>query len=461
MTNDTAHWAQENFGSAKLGDPRRVARLVAMAQQAARSPAGRVTEVFESSAEREGAFRLLENAAVSSERVAESVFDATAERCSAQGRVYVALDGSSLTLTDRTRRRELGPVGKRWPSRGLHVMSALGVDERGATVGLLGQKWWTLPEKRPKRNASKCFGLKYLERTTRYWVDALEEVSQRLRERAPNTTGWYQLDRGADCWPVLSLAVERQLLITVRSSHDRRLLDERGRRAYLRKTLGKHPLLGHYELELPARPDRPARTARMALRACSVTLLARVGSKKWRPIPVNAILAEEEGHRSKGRLRWILLTTAPVSSFKYARAAVHGYSLRWRVEEFHRAWKRGLCRVEESQLQSRSALIKWATILGAVAARALRIARTLRTTPNIPADEEFSQYEIAATFALAKRRLDRRRRIRFKELVDMIADLGGFANKYSGGRPGPTVVGRGLQKVTVIALALKNLDEMR
>jgi hypothetical protein len=339
-------------------------------------------------------------------------------------------------------------------------MTALGVDEQGATVGLLSQKWWAQAEKRPGRKPGKCFGLRYLDRETRYWIDAIDDASQRLSEQAPHVRVWFQLDRGADCWPVLSLAVERNWLLTVRSCHDRRLEDVHGRRVYLRKTLEKQPILGHYELELPARPNRAARTARVALRACRVVVRARVSGKKWRLITLNAVLAEEVGRR-KDRLRWVLLTTAPVSSFGQARAVVQGYTIRWRVEEFHRAWKRGLCRVEDSQLQSRGALIKWATLLGAVAARALRLTHLLRTTPDIPADQEFTKYEIAAAFALAKRKLDRRRRYTFKEVTELIADLGGFANKYSGGRPGPTVLGRGLQKVTTIALALRNIDEMR
>jgi hypothetical protein len=419
--------------------------------------------VFESSADREGAFKFLENPQVSAERVAEASFDATARACDGQRGIYVAVDGSSLTLTDRAKRRELGKVGKRWPTRGLHVMSALGVDEQGATIGLLAQKWWAQAEKPTdtRKSRPKCFGDRYLERETRYWLDAIEDVSQRFSEHAPNARPWFQLDRGGDCWPVLTKAVEQQLLFTVRSNHDRRLQDERGRRVYLRQKLKKQPILGYYRVEVPARPGRDARSARMALRACEVVILARVASKKWRPIVINAVLAEEVDYRGKDRLCWTLLTTAPVASFEQAQAVVHGYVLRWRIEEFHRAWKRGLCRVEETQLQSRNAIVKWATILASVAARALRLAQLLRTTPDIPACDEFTDYEITAAFALAKRKLDRRRTLTLKDVVDIIADLGGFANKYSGGRPGPTVLARGLEKVRAAAQALKNLDEMR
>lgn len=457
MSNDTVDWAWETFGSAELGDARRVGRLVSVVAQVAQAPAGHVTQVFERSAEREGAFRLLENPSVRAEAVAEAAFDATARLCSPEKLVYVALDGSTLTLTDRARKRELGRVGTAAPSRGLHVMTALGVDGNGATVGLLAQQWWA----RTQAPNHKHWTKKLEERETRYWLEAIQDVQQRLADHAPGTRAWYQLDRAGDSWPVLTLAVGQQLLLTVRSCHDRRVFDENGCATHLRSVLRKQRILGHYDVNVPQRDDRPARVAHMSLRACTVTLRARLTSKRWLPIRINAVLAEEVGEGTHKKLRWILLTTAPVETYEQARAVVAGYSLRWRVEEFHRAWKKGLCNVEDTQLQSRGALVKWATILGTVAARAVRIAQLLRTTPEIPARQEFTDYEIAATFALARKKLDRRQALSFKQLVDMIADLGGFANKYSGGRPGPTVIGRGLAKVMIIAQALQNIDEMR
>jgi hypothetical protein len=340
-------------------------------------------------------------------------------------------------------------------------MTALGVDEHGAAVGLLDQKWWARTGKpKSKKDKRKTYGTKHRELETRYWLESLEDASERLERNAPGVAAWYQLDRGADCWPVLSLAVERQMLLTVRSAQDRRLIDQGGQRRYLRQTLKGQPILGQFELELPARSGRPARCATITLQACTVSVLARVGTHKWRAITMNAVLAQERG-RAKDPLCWVLLTTAPVDTFDRSRAVVDAYTLRWRVEEFHRAWKRGLCRVEESQLQTRSAIVKWATVLAAVATRALRVAKLLRTAPDTPASVEFTKYEIAATFALARRKHDARQPHTLKEVVDLIADLGGFANKYSGGLPGPTVLGRGLQKIQVIALALQNIEEMR
>src|SRR5688572_12923397 len=94
-------WANRCFGRAQLGDTRRTRRLVAMAESAATRPAGRVTEVFSRPAERQAAYDLLEHDTVDRQRVAECLFDATTRMATHVSRLLVAVDGSSLSLTDR------------------------------------------------------------------------------------------------------------------------------------------------------------------------------------------------------------------------------------------------------------------------------------------------------------------------------------------------------------------------
>ncbi len=96
-------WAIEEFGDARLGDTRRVARAVRMATRAAENPAGRISDVFVSAKERDAAYDFLESDHVPPAALIESLGRATARRCVGQEWVRVVLDGSSLTLTDRAR----------------------------------------------------------------------------------------------------------------------------------------------------------------------------------------------------------------------------------------------------------------------------------------------------------------------------------------------------------------------
>ncbi len=56
-----ARWAAHTFARARLGDPRRVRRLVSIAAAVARRPGGTVTATQPTVAAKEGAFRFLES----------------------------------------------------------------------------------------------------------------------------------------------------------------------------------------------------------------------------------------------------------------------------------------------------------------------------------------------------------------------------------------------------------------
>jgi hypothetical protein len=342
-------------------------------------------------------------------------------------------------------------------------MNALAVDVEGTPLGLLGQQWWVRdkPATRRSRKAKKSDVARYREKETAHWVDELTQVDEQFKQHPSGVRPWFQLDRGADCWPVLSLAIERDLLLTVRSTHNRCLRNKKKESAtYLWTKVQGTQVLGCYTLAVPARPGRPARSALIEVRACEVTLKLRVAGKKYRYVTMNAVLAREKSDAA-GRIEWKLLTTHPVTSFEQARAVIDGYACRWRIEEFHRAWKSGVCNVEDSQLRARDHVIRWATLLAAVAARAVRLTYLARAQPDQPAREELTQDEIDATLILKKRKDYRRGSNPPLGLVMLwIAELGGYTGKSSGGPPGPRVTTRGLLRVQALAEGLKNMREM-
>ena len=81
----------------------------------------------------------------------------------------------------------------------------------------------------------------------------------------------------------------------------------------------------------------------------------------------------------------MLLTSVECSSFEHACRVNFGYSQRWRIEEFHRTWKSGACKVEETQLHDAAQVKKWATMLATVALRIERLKYLSRKQPDLPA----------------------------------------------------------------------------
>src|SRR6201999_3002377 len=109
------------------------------------------------------------------------------------------------------------------------------------------------------------------------------------------------------------------------------------------------------------------------------------------------------------------------------------------------------CRVEENQLRSSSAAIKWATILIAVAVRIERIKQLSREQPDRPATDEFSPVEIKAAALLyfgksAKKKTPSAATPTIADVTFWIASLGGYTGKASsGGPPGSIPLARGLE----------------
>lgn len=458
-----AAWAQDEFGKADIADVRWRRRLVLVAEEAARRPGGKITEVVSGAAERQGAYGLLESSAVAASAIAQGVFRSCAERCAREPFVFCPTDGSSLTLVDRAKKK-FGPVGSRnFGIQGLKVISVMAVSPEGVSLGLTGQAWWTRAPEPPKRHRHYR---KPEEKESRFWPEAMAQTRQVMQACAPNTRIWFQLDREGDAWPILQQADADQHWFTVRGAYDRRVLLASGKKTYLRSLVVRQRVVTRYDLTVAPGPQRKARTANMEIRACRATLDFRnKRTDRHFSKTLNVVLARERGTTPPGEkpIEWLLLTNRPVATAEELQQIVLGYSQRWRIEDFHRAWKSGVCRVEESQLRSSEAAIKWATILAAVAIRVERLKLLSRKEPDRPATDEFSAVELRALKLLrfgkaANKGASRATVPTLSEATLWLAQLGGYTGKSSGGPPGTVTLGRGLTQVEAAARALEALN---
>ena len=455
-------WAQEQFGRTDLGDTRRTARLVRIATSAARSPAGTVSAVFDDDAERQGAYDFLESPHIKPAALERGVGQAAAGRCGAESRIFVAVDGSSLTFVDRTGERGLGAVGTYTAgAQGLKVITALGISDGGVPIGVLRQVTWRRPAERPTRRRS-AKKRPVDKKETRHWLDAIKDSAERMAETGSKTRITYLVDREGDSAAMLATLVGTEQGFIVRGNWDREVAAEDGRRWKIRNLFSYLPALGAYDLEVSARPGRSARKAHIELAAANVTLTIHDPvSRKALDLKLTAVRARELGTNPQGEepIDWLLLTTLPARSEAEARAVVTGYTFRWRIEEFHRAWKSGHCDIENSQLRSMDALQKWSLVLATVAVRIERLKLISRADPDAPATNAFSESEIHAIIIL-KRRTGRQipdDMPTMKQATTWMAELGGYTGKSSGGPPGTVTLARGLLRVRAAADAIEAL----
>jgi Transposase DNA-binding/Transposase DDE domain len=470
-------WAAEEFGDAEFGDRRLTRRCVSLAAEVLRRPAGTVTRACHSSASREGAFRFLENSTVRSAKVLECVERAAARRCAGFAKVIVPVDGTSLRVTDVKQSKGIGWVGSlSHGARGVHVMSAFAVTMQGAPLGIVAQEMWVREGRSPRTARTHSGG----RRPTYggeivHWPNVLERARESLLEYAPRTVPWFQLDRGADCWQVLLYAQKAGALCTIRATHDRRVDDELG--SLLWATIERERPLCTRRIQVAKKAafqkrvwkktkhvkvrilPQAQRVAKVTIRARAVTL--RVPSPEGvKDVSVNAVLVSEKDTSAVHRVEWLLLTAHPIGRLDEVLEVVRAYALRWRVEDFHRAWKRGVCRVEDTQLRSREAIYKWATLLAAVATRAMKLAERARVSPDAPASVEFSKVELEAILALRRPRDTAEKDLTLARAVRWVAEIGGHTGPWNG-PPGATTIARGLHDVLVTARAFEYRDAKR
>lgn len=461
-STDEHAWAFEEFGQLRVVDGRLRPRVLAMARRALERGGGRISEVFKIEKERQGAYDLLEHGRVPAESLVRAMSAACVERSRGVERVFVPIDGSSLHVVDRAKSTDLGLVGTYTNNaRGVQVVSALAVTFAGTPLGLCAQTFWTRPTQRRKRTRSKYQPVE--TRETQRVVDTIRDVIERYE--GSGCTPWMVVDRGGDATVVLDELVQQKATFTVRASWNRRLAGRRTK-TYLRGNLAKSRVIFHDIVDVPAGPHRRARRARVAVRTAVVKLDVSHDWKAKRANPTLNVVWVHESHGPRGEkpLDWMLYTSAPIDTPEAIQLVIRSYKMRWRIEDFHKTWKSGHCRVEDTQLRSAQAVKTWATLLAAVAARIERLRHLARNEPETPASIELTAVEIEALKLLKHEQKKKTEVIgdgmpSIALAVRWIADLGGYTGKSSAGPPGAITIGRGLDDLAIAARMLALLKE--
>jgi hypothetical protein len=146
MLVDEMQWSQQLFGNCDLGDVRRTRRLVDVAARLARSAGQSLARCCrgEPSAVL-GSYRLIENARVEPEAIAEAGFEAMAQAAHATWGVLLAVEDSTSVAYAHAVAGQLGTTGSQQQPkhRGYLVHSVLLLEASSErTLGLVEQRRW-------------------------------------------------------------------------------------------------------------------------------------------------------------------------------------------------------------------------------------------------------------------------------------------------------------------------------
>jgi len=445
-------WAENEFGKADLGDPRRTDRLVKIATDRAAKPSCSLPQCFDNSADLKAAYHFYENPHINREAILASHYLATQERLSQENVVLAVSDTTEVDYSHHQSKQGLGYLNDlKHHGFLLHITKV--VTPSRVPLGLLDQQIIYRDEKDfSKRHTRKKRSFKLKESFK--WVQNLEEVAE-TQKNYPNVLIVNVADRECDIYDYFVYARELDnQSVLIRGAWNRCVEDEHN---YLWNYIENQDEAGILFAKIPRKPNQAARTAALSIRYGNVTLKPPKSyrASTFEPkIKINIVLAKENNPPSGVEpIQWLLLTTVPVNSFDDAIERVHWYACRWSIEIYHKVLKSG-CKIESRQIETAKNLERYLAIDSVGAKRVMGLTWLRRQTPDIPCDIflEKSQWQALACYFL-NTSIPPIQPPSLRQATLWVAKLGGFISRKSDKYPGVTVIWRGLQRLNDITRA--------
>jgi hypothetical protein len=401
------NWVEAEFGNVDLGHRDREQRLVRIATAKAQQPSAPYTECFAGNRhELKAYYRFIDSEAteVSPESILHGHRERTIGRMKNCQRVLVIQDTTDLDFSERLHCNGLGDIGKNQTgavSQGLKMHSSLAVSEKGVPLGVLKTQIYASHYDETKKAQARPIE----EKESYRWLTTIDDLNE-AAEFLPETELIAIGDRESDMFELFDYRRRKapRVHLLVRAKHNR-CLEEHSRKLF--DHLDALPSMAQARIEVPrqreknskpSKPGRialPARTAHVDVKWNKVTLSQpdTPQTRDLQPVEIYA-LSIVERHPPEGAkaLRWVLLTTVPIRSRKEALLCLRWYTMRWRIEEWHRVLKSG-CHIESHQHHTADRLARAICIDAVIAWRVMLLALLGREIPEMPCELLFSSWE--------------------------------------------------------------------
>ncbi len=287
---------REELAGIELGDPRREARAMAIAERLVSAPEATLPEAMGDRAMLEALYRHLANEDVTFEALLTQHLGRTARRCASEPAVYALHDTTVCTFPGEAEREGLGRVNGQKQGFFAHVTLAVSADGKRVPLGLLGCELFT-------RDGERAIE----EGESKRWLRGVEGACNAVGDAQKII---HVADRESDMYWLLVSMIGADQRFIVRASQDR-LVDVAGegvkslftavqetRQVYeLDVPAGARRKAGRTGAEREQFPERDARVARLSFAALPLTLHRpkRGASKLPEQIAVNVVHVFELG----------------------------------------------------------------------------------------------------------------------------------------------------------------------
>jgi hypothetical protein len=452
---DPARWAEQHFGTAQLGDPRRTRRLVRSAARIAERPQGSLPSKFDWNGLR-AVYRLMNRPEATHQEVLAPHGRQVQQAMRQQPCVLVMHDTTELDFTSHRALRGTGPLGT-GGGRGFLQHNSLAVVPDGPLLGLAHQQ---LEPRRPAPPGETPAQRRHRRRESHLWADGIAALGP-----APEGHVWVDVaDCGGDVFDAMDTARRLRHHFLIRAAQDRKVLvgpPGGQQQDYLRRFARRLRPQATGTVAIASKGGRPARQASVALAAAEVWVYPPWPESQQagaRP-PLRAWVVrvwEPEPPAGAEPLEWVLLSSLPVETEAQLRERQAWYERRWpTAEEFHQVEKTG-CGEEELRFETAEAMGPMVALLSVVAVRVLQLRDAERHRPQAPAAELASALE-RQLVAAADPEGPPAAALTVRQFVRGVARLGGFLGRKGDGSPGWKTLWRGYQRLQDMAEGARRL----
>jgi len=418
---DAERWAQQEFGAAPLGDTRLSRRLVAAAGLKAQAPSRAFCGAARGDqAAMKGYYRMIEQphgSKVTMDNILAPHRRQTARRMMGQKTVLCLQDGSELNYTNLDSCTGLGVLKANQTGAktyGLTLHSTLAVTSTGLPLGVVKAQCLA-PKPKAIEDKRKPSQIPIEEKKTFVWIQHHRDLVA-LAATMPQTRLIDVCDREADFYELFDEQRRNPAVdVLIRAKHDRKLEKAPFK---LFAAVRQAPIQGHLRVPIPtqsartkkskqkARAARPKRLAELTLRYRQIDLPPPQHHADKPPVTLNLIHAlEENPPPGTEAIEWFLLTTVAINSAADIEQCLRWYTLRWRIEDWHRVLKSG-CAIDKLMHETAERLRRAIAINLVIGWRIMLMTLLGRETPNLPAELLFSDIEIRTLRAYAKKRVE-------------------------------------------------------
>src|SRR5262249_8821012 len=275
MQHAPKRWAEEQFAGTQLTDIRRVAQVKTIAEAMAVHPGRSVPQLCDSPYAVKATYNLFQHEEATPENL-QAGHRALVLEAMGQPGIYLLLeDTTELSWAGKHPIRGLGPIGNRAAGlQGFFLHTVLSVRwpeasqdtskrRPGEVLGRGDQQYYVrTPCRRPRESSQERLRR---ARESQVWPQASQHLGH-----APQDVQWIRVaDREADIYASLVSCQALGHGFVIRAAKDRALSHpETGKRAGRLLTAARSAVpLGELTLELRQRPQHPARTAHLCVRA--------------------------------------------------------------------------------------------------------------------------------------------------------------------------------------------------